>query len=46
MYIIIKMKKIRLSIPSNNVRDIIGDSEGNLWIATDKGLCPFDYEKE
>ncbi|WP_071120232.1 ligand-binding sensor domain-containing protein [Romboutsia timonensis] len=41
-----KNNNSKISIPSNNVRDIISDSEGKLWIATDKGLCTFDYERE
>lgn len=36
----------KFSIPSNNVRDIINDSKDKLWIATDKGLCAFDYKTE
>ena len=34
------------SISSNNVRDVLLYSEGKLWIATDKGICYFDYKKE
>ena len=34
------------SISSNNVRDVLLYSEGKLWIATDKGICFFDYKKE
>lgn len=34
------------SIASNNVRDAILDFNGTLWIATDKGICKFNYEKE
>ena len=34
------------SIPSNTVRDVVLDSKGKLWIATDKGICNFNYEKE
>ena len=41
-----KNNNSKISIPSNNVRDIISDSEGKLGIATDKGLCTFDYERE
>ena len=31
------------SISSNNINDIIGDSSGNLWIATDTGINRYDY---
>ena len=34
------------SISSNDIRDVIKDSSGKLWIATDKGLCSFDYKTE
>lgn len=34
------------SIPSNNVKDILLDSKERIWIATDKGICFFDYERE
>ena len=34
------------SILSNNIRDVISDSKGKLWIATDIGLCSFDYKTE
>ena len=34
------------SISSDNIRDAINDSNGKLWIATDKGICAFDYETE
>ena len=37
---------INSSISSNDIRDVIKDSKGKLWIATDKGLCSFDYETE
>ena len=33
-------------MPSNNIRDVISDSKGKLWIATDIGLCSFDYKTE
>ena len=36
----------KLSVPSNNIRDVVLDSKGTLWIATDKGICHFDYEKD
>ena len=29
-------------LPSNRINDIAEDSAGNLWIATDKGLCQYD----
>ena len=35
-----------LSLPSNNIRDVVLDSKGTLWIATDKGICHFNYEKD
>ena len=41
-----KNNNSKISIPSNNIRDIINDSNGKLWIATDKGLCTFDYERK
>ena len=41
-----KNSTINSSISSNNIRDVINDSNGKLWIATDKGLCSFDYETE
>lgn len=34
------------SILSNNIKDVLFDSKSNLWIATDKGLCSFNYKKE
>ena len=34
------------SIPSNNVKDILLDSKGYFWIATDNGICKFDYKEE
>lgn len=30
------------SIPSNLIRDIIRDKDGNIWLATDQGLASFD----
>ena len=41
-----KNNENEFSIPSNNVKDVLLDSRGKLWIATDKGICNFDYEKE
>lgn len=41
-----KNSENKFSIPSNNTKDILLDSKGKLWIATDKGICNFDYEKE
>ena len=34
------------SIPSNNVKDVLLDSKGKLWVATNKGICKYDYKKE
>lgn len=34
------------SIMSNNVRDVVNDSNRQLWVATDKGICAFDYKTE
>lgn len=34
------------SISNNNVKNVVLDSSGKLWAATDKGICRFDYEKE
>ncbi len=31
------------SISSNNINDITGDDDGNLWVATDAGLNRYDY---
>lgn len=33
------------SLPGNNVRDILVDPIGNVWIGTDKGLALFNPEK-
>ncbi|MGG7214797.1 ligand-binding sensor domain-containing protein [Clostridium nigeriense] len=34
------------SIPSNLIRDIIRDKDGNIWLATDQGLATFDESDE
>lgn len=34
------------SIPSNLIRDIIRDKDGNIWLATDQGLASFDEKNE
>ena len=34
------------SIPGNLVRDTLRDSNGNIWVATDKGLALFDEKNE
>ena len=34
------------SIPNNTIRAIVMDSKEKLWLATDKGICSFDYKKE
>ena len=34
------------SIPSNLIRDILRDKDGNMWLATDQGLASFDEEDE
>lgn len=33
-------------IPSNQIKRLIEDKEGNIWISTDKGLCKFDEIKK
>ncbi|MDP3445764.1 MAG: ATP-binding protein [Ignavibacteria bacterium] len=33
-------------IPHSHVRDIFEDTGHNLWIATDYGICSFNYENE
>ena len=38
--------KDKYSISSSSVRDVVLDSNGKLWVATDKGISKFDYEKE
>ena len=34
------------SIPSNLIRDILKDKDGNMWLATDQGLAHFDEKNE
>lgn len=34
------------SISSNSVRDVVLDSNGRLWVATNKGISSFNYGKE
>ena len=34
------------SIPSNLIRDIIRDKDGDIWLATDQGLAIFDESDE
>lgn len=34
------------SIPSNLIRDILKDKDGNMWLATDQGLSHFDEKNE
>ena len=29
-------------LPSNNIKGILGDDAGNLWLATNRGLCRYD----
>jgi len=29
-------------LPSSNINDIIQSNDGNIWIATNKGICKFD----
>jgi len=45
---VVNFKKMdnETSIISNNVRDVVLDSKGKLWIITEDGLCNFDYRKE
>jgi signal transduction histidine kinase/DNA-binding response OmpR family regulator/sugar lactone lactonase YvrE len=38
------MGEREFSIPHNNVRDIFEDTGHDLWIATDRGICSYDYE--
>lgn len=33
-------------IPHNHIRDIFEDTEHNLWVATDFGVCRYNYQKE
>jgi signal transduction histidine kinase/ligand-binding sensor domain-containing protein/CheY-like chemotaxis protein/AraC-like DNA-binding protein len=33
-------------IPHNRIRDVYEDSEHNLWVATDFGVCKYDYKIE
>ncbi len=35
-----------LSLPGNGVRDFYADSYGNLWIATNNGLCKFNPQSK
>lgn len=38
--------KDSMSIPSNFIRDILRDKDGNMWLATDQGLASFnEHEK-
>lgn len=41
-----KNNESQFSIPSDTIRDAINDSNDRLWIATDKGICAFNYETE
>ena len=41
-----KNTEYEFSIPSNNVKDVLLDSKGKLWVATNKGICKYDYKKE
>ena len=36
----------RSSIPSNLIRDIMKDNNGNIWLATDQGLSFFNEDEE
>ena len=36
----------KYSLPSDSVRAIMHDAQGNLWIGTEKGLCRYDYETD
>lgn len=40
------MQDSRSYIPHNHVRDIFEDTEHNLWVATDFGICRYNYENE
>ena len=33
---------VKSGLPSNNIKGMIEDLEGNMWITTDNGLCKFD----
>ncbi|MCR5395648.1 MAG: response regulator [Bacteroidales bacterium] len=37
-------KGIESSLPGNNVRRIITDREGRIWVGTDRGLAQFDAQ--
>jgi signal transduction histidine kinase/DNA-binding response OmpR family regulator len=43
---IIKSYTMKDGLPSNQVRDMIEDDEGNLWLLTPNGVSRFDPEKE
>lgn len=34
------------SLPGNNVKDILRDSSGNLWVGTDNGLAKYNEQTE
>lgn len=35
---------VKSGLPSNNIKGMIEDLEGNMWITTDNGLCKFDQQ--
>ena len=39
-------QKQPFSIPSDTINDIVTDERGQLWIATNAGLCRFGYEDD
>lgn len=40
------MEDHKFHISHNRIRDIYEDSEHNLWVATDFGVCRYDYKNE
>ena len=35
---------VKSGLPSNNIKGMIEDLEGNMWITTDNGLCKYDQQ--
>lgn len=40
------MQDSKSHIPHNHIRDIFEDSEHNLWVGTDFGVCRYNYQNE